>query len=317
MSILTNERGMNSFARDGNNQSWDNGGDFPILCEKCLGDNPYVRMQKHMHGSQCKMCERPYTVFRWRPGRGEGYKKTEICQMCSKVKNLCQTCILDMQYGLPVQIRDSVLQSSIENTGSVGIPNVAINSGNNDSDVNNEYNTQVQLKLLADTEESIWESGDANSNPNLQLINIVKESVRDSSRFTNSNNSNNSNNNSSRKKLDIKVIVPTDTNSVEKKQEISTEVKFPSHILKEVNKDMRTDSTIPVTDNTEKINNHSGSSGCGSVENKQKKRKIDDIDKDNISRRVPVTVGAPPPPPPPKLPPPTFALQGKNKPPPT
>lgn len=37
------------------------------------------------------------------------FKKTEICQTCAKLKNVCQTCILDLQYNLPVQVRDKVL----------------------------------------------------------------------------------------------------------------------------------------------------------------------------------------------------------------
>jgi len=37
------------------------------------------------------------------------YKKTEICQTCSKAKNVCQTCLLDLQFGLPTQVRDTVL----------------------------------------------------------------------------------------------------------------------------------------------------------------------------------------------------------------
>lgn len=37
------------------------------------------------------------------------YKKTEICQTCARAKNICQTCLLDLQYGLPVQVRDQVL----------------------------------------------------------------------------------------------------------------------------------------------------------------------------------------------------------------
>lgn len=32
-----------------------------------------------------------------------------ICQTCSKLKNACQVCILDLEYGLPVQVRDTVL----------------------------------------------------------------------------------------------------------------------------------------------------------------------------------------------------------------
>lgn len=73
--------------------------DFPNVCEACLGENPFVRMARIDFGSKCKMCERAFTLFKWRPGRGEGYKKTEICSTCSKLKNICQTCILDLQFG--------------------------------------------------------------------------------------------------------------------------------------------------------------------------------------------------------------------------
>jgi len=83
--------------------------DFPIVCETCLGDNPYVRMMKSEYEKECKICARPFTVFRWRPGSNARYKKTEICQTCAKLKNVCQTCLLDLEYGLPVQVRDSAM----------------------------------------------------------------------------------------------------------------------------------------------------------------------------------------------------------------
>lgn len=38
------------------------------------------------------------------------FKKTEVCQSCSKIKNVCQTCLLDLHYHLPVQVRDSLLK---------------------------------------------------------------------------------------------------------------------------------------------------------------------------------------------------------------
>ncbi|KAG6498170.1 zinc finger CCCH domain-containing protein 40-like isoform X2 [Zingiber officinale] len=111
--------------RDAQADGWERS-DFPIICESCLGDNPYIRMTKADYDKECKICKRPFTVFRWRPGRDARYKKTEICQTCCKLKNVCQVCILDLEYGLPVQARDTAL---------------AINS--NDaipkSDVNREY----------------------------------------------------------------------------------------------------------------------------------------------------------------------------------
>jgi pre-mRNA-splicing factor RBM22/SLT11 len=79
--------------------NWEGDTSFPILCETCLGDNPYLRMNREPHGSACHACERAYTVFRWVPGPKARQKKTVLCQVCAKVKNVCQCCIFDLQYG--------------------------------------------------------------------------------------------------------------------------------------------------------------------------------------------------------------------------
>ena len=47
-----------------------------------------------------QICARPFTVFRWCPGVRMRFKKTEVCQTCSKLKNVCQTCLLDLEYGM-------------------------------------------------------------------------------------------------------------------------------------------------------------------------------------------------------------------------
>jgi pre-mRNA-splicing factor RBM22/SLT11 len=99
---------------------------FHVNTILCLTDSWFYLQLRAEYDKECKICARPFTVFRWRPGRDARYKKTEICQTCCKLKNVCQVCLLDLEYGLPVQVRDTAL---------------AINS--NDaiprSDVNREY----------------------------------------------------------------------------------------------------------------------------------------------------------------------------------
>lgn len=92
-----------------NKEGWEKS-TFPLLCETCLGDNPYVRMQKEDASTECKICVRPFTLFRWKAGTNGRYKATIICQACAKMKNVCQTCLFDLEYGLPVQVRDRYLE---------------------------------------------------------------------------------------------------------------------------------------------------------------------------------------------------------------
>lgn len=91
-------KSLSSFSHYGRH-TWEDS-EFPILCQTCLGDNPYMRMMKDKYGGECQTCERPFTTFRWCPGRGMRYKRTEICQTCAKIKNICQTCLLDLEYGM-------------------------------------------------------------------------------------------------------------------------------------------------------------------------------------------------------------------------
>lgn len=123
---------LSDFAAGTNNPNEE----FPILCETCLGENPYVRMTKQPFAKACKICERPFTVYRWKPGPRARYKKTELCHTCAKLKNVCQTCVLDLQYGLPVQVRDAALDDQ-ERTD---IPT---------SDVGREFLAENHEKLLA------------------------------------------------------------------------------------------------------------------------------------------------------------------------
>jgi pre-mRNA-splicing factor RBM22/SLT11 len=97
--------------QDLNRSGWEST-DFPSVCENCLPANPYVKMLKEDYGAECKLCTRPFTVFQWAgEGRAHGRKKrTNICLTCARLKNACQCCIMDLQYGLPIVIRDKALE---------------------------------------------------------------------------------------------------------------------------------------------------------------------------------------------------------------
>ena len=104
---------MLKIKNDIGNLGWDSSA-FPILCGKCLGNSPYLRMIKNNFQNECKICKRPFTVFTWKPDANSRFKKTEICPTCAKLKNVCQTCLFDLQFGLPVELRDKFLKKKIE-----------------------------------------------------------------------------------------------------------------------------------------------------------------------------------------------------------
>lgn len=150
------ERGMGIKA-DTTKASWETE-DFPQLCETCLGDNPYVRMMKESFGSACKICTRPFTVFRWKPGKRARYKKTEICQSCARMKNVCQTCVLDLQFNLPVQVRDTFLAKG-GGDERVLVP---------ESDANREWFAQQHSRML-EQDGAVSAYGKAQSSALVQL----------------------------------------------------------------------------------------------------------------------------------------------------
>ncbi|KAK3383475.1 hypothetical protein B0T24DRAFT_50767 [Lasiosphaeria ovina] len=96
--------------QDLNRSGWEST-DFPSICESCLPQNLYVKMLKEDYGAECKLCTRPFTVFSWAADRAHGRKKrTNICLTCARLKNACQCCIMDLQFGLPIVIRDKALE---------------------------------------------------------------------------------------------------------------------------------------------------------------------------------------------------------------
>jgi pre-mRNA-splicing factor RBM22/SLT11 len=123
------------------------GEDYPLVCEACLGPNPYVRMSKSVNGAECKISKRPFTAFRWKPGK-QGYKSTVVSYTIAAQKNICQSCMTDLTYGLPVQLRDAFMRQAMES----GVPGADLTSFSSMplSRVGQDYQLNLQLARRGD-----------------------------------------------------------------------------------------------------------------------------------------------------------------------
>ena len=157
---------MASIKRDDVKQKWEET-EFPLVCETCLGDNPYVRMTKEEHAKKCKICETPFTVFAWQAGTKGRLKKVEICRSCAQAKNVCQVCIYDLQYGLPVKVRDKILRES----GSAGTAAAAVPQ----SMANRSWYTAQQERALEQGQNMV---GDADPMAHAQLQSMARMEPR-------------------------------------------------------------------------------------------------------------------------------------------
>lgn len=110
---------MHSSAPSSSASSVQVGDEYPLVCETCLGNDPYVRMMKLPKGSKlCKISNLPFQAFRWKAGQHGRYKETVVSFIVANEKNICQVCLFDMKYGLPVGVRDNILASSRNNNSN-------------------------------------------------------------------------------------------------------------------------------------------------------------------------------------------------------
>ncbi|GIQ91108.1 hypothetical protein KIPB_014199, partial [Kipferlia bialata] len=59
--------------------------------------------------SLCKLCSRPYDCLSWRSKGGRKFQ-TYVCRKCAEQRYMCQSCLNDMQYMMPVLVRQDMQQ---------------------------------------------------------------------------------------------------------------------------------------------------------------------------------------------------------------
>merc|ERR550514_66583 len=89
---------------------------------------------------ECKVSSRPYTGFRFKPGSNARYKETVISKEVALAKNICQVCLFDMDYQLPVQVRDELMGIGGAADELADVPQ---------SDINKEYYWQNKREAIS------------------------------------------------------------------------------------------------------------------------------------------------------------------------
>ena len=85
---------------------------FPLVYQGILPKEQNFQMTKAKLSRECAICERPFSVFFWR--RDNVPFRTQICQICAKTANVCQVSLLDLDFGIPVIVRNKLLHMQQE-----------------------------------------------------------------------------------------------------------------------------------------------------------------------------------------------------------
>ncbi|EKX53753.1 hypothetical protein GUITHDRAFT_100724 [Guillardia theta CCMP2712] len=84
------------------------------ICKTCLGPNVMVDVKVLPNKGICIICKDRYDRLKWTPDTIDVRLKVRtkysiICKKCAEKKDVCQTCLFDMKFGLPVEVRDKLL----------------------------------------------------------------------------------------------------------------------------------------------------------------------------------------------------------------
>ncbi|OWB61349.1 hypothetical protein B5S31_g2952 [[Candida] boidinii] len=173
----------------------------PAICENCLGKNPYLEMIREVNGAECKTCTRVFPVFKWAPVKGGRFKRTVICLTCARARNCCQSCMLDLTYGIDLRTRDQLLK--LAGSKTMDLLSAPVNETSKKYVANNLERKYLELG------ESGIESQEEKRQKATEILQKLSETksnnikVKDNEKEnTNKKNSNNNNNEANSKSND-------------------------------------------------------------------------------------------------------------------
>lgn len=86
------------------------------ICERCIPQGISPTLIKYPNGRECKFCTFPFDSYRFSI-QGHSYQ-TISCPRCAKKNLICQVCLNDLEYGIPIHLRNAMKQMMNENPDS-------------------------------------------------------------------------------------------------------------------------------------------------------------------------------------------------------
>ncbi|CAN3375305.1 pre-mRNA-splicing factor Slt11p [Diutina rugosa] len=78
------------------------------ICAACYGSK--IKVTRQSSGAECRFCTRPFASIRWHASDKTSTSKTVVCTTCAKHRRCCQVCMLDIDFNISLDIRDTALE---------------------------------------------------------------------------------------------------------------------------------------------------------------------------------------------------------------